>query len=65
MSVDTELLELAREVQGCDVRLGLLRADDIRNLEVRGELEQRRTTAAARLAELEAEHGWQEPPPAA
>jgi hypothetical protein len=66
MSVDTELLALAREVQGCDVRLGLLPPDESRNLELRRELAERRASAAERLAVLEAQHGWhEEPPPAA
>ena len=67
MSVDTELLALAREVQGCDVRLGLLPPEDRRNVELRRELEERRASAAERLAALEAQHGWkpEEPPPAA
>ena len=66
MSVSTELLDLAREVQACDVGLNLLRADDSRNLEARRELAERRAIAAKQLAALEAEHGWQpadEPPP--
>jgi hypothetical protein len=57
MGAVTEMLELAREVQGCDVRLGLLGSDHTRNLEFRRELEKRRAHAAERLAELEAEHG--------
>ena len=65
MSVDAELLQLAREVQACDVRLGLISADDRRNVQFRRELEQRRATAAARLAELEAEQGWSESDPVA
>jgi hypothetical protein len=67
MSVDTELLALAREVQACDVRLALLPPGNGRRAAFRSELEERRASAAERLATLEAEHGWQpeEPPPAA
>jgi hypothetical protein len=57
MSVDTELLELAREVQAYDVRLRLL-SNDRRNGKFRRELEELRAAAAAKLAEAEAAHGW-------
>ena len=60
MSVDTELLELAREVQALDVRLRLMSPDDQRNMKFRLELEGRRAAAAARLAEVEAARGWTE-----
>ena len=59
MSVSEELMALAREVQACDVRLGLLPvASDDRNDAFRRELQDRRRDAAARLAQLEAEGGW-------
>ena len=68
MSVDAELLALASEVHACDVRLGLLPADDgWASIQFRRELERRRASAAERLAAVEAQHGWtfEEPPPAA
>ena len=67
MSVDTELLAYAREVQACDIRLELLPRDKSCNVQLRRELEERRAGAAERLAKLEVEHGWQpeEPPTAA
>ncbi len=66
MSVNEEMLKLAREVMACDVRLGLLSAG--RDSTFRQDLQDRRSIAATRLAELEAQHGWQpddEPSPAA
>ncbi len=59
MSVNAEMLELAREVQACDVRLGLLLDGIGRDNPVRLELQHRRTIAATRLAELEARFGWE------
>ena len=66
MSIDTELLELARAVEAYDTRLQLMSKDDGR-FWFRREIEERRGAAAARLAELEAEHGRSsdEPPAAA
>jgi hypothetical protein len=62
MSVDVEMLELAREVQACEVRLGLMPASlgDSRNEAFRQELLDRHAIAAKRLAELESEHGWRD-----
>ncbi len=68
MSVNAEMLELAREVQACDVRLGLLLAGVGQDNPVRLDLQHRRAIAATRLAELEARYGWEpsdEPSPAA
>lgn len=56
MSAVIEMVDLAREVQGIDVRLGLIGAEP-RNIEFRRDLEERRALAAERLAKLEAEHG--------
>ena len=61
MSFDAEMLELAREVQGCDVRLAFMRADDVRNDRLRRELQERRESAAASLAVLEELNGWSAP----
>src|SRR5258707_2733352 len=55
-TVTDEMFDLARQVQGCDVRLGLL-GTDTRHNDFRRDLERRRAEAAERLAELEAEHG--------
>jgi hypothetical protein len=73
MAVDDEMLQLAREVQGCDVRLGLMPAGEARGADLRDELRRRRDEAARRLALLEAAGGWADereepdgdPPPAA
>lgn len=58
MVVSPEMLELAREIEACDVRLGFLPANDRRCAEMRGEIERRRREASQRLAELEAENDW-------
>ena len=56
MDAEKERVALAREIQGCDVRLGLLppAGQEPRNEAFRAELEQRRVDALQRLAQLEA-----------
>jgi hypothetical protein len=58
MSIDTELLELARLVHAYDVRLRLISPDHQQYSQLRQQLEARRAAAAAKLAEAEAAHGW-------
>jgi hypothetical protein len=58
MVVRPEMIELAREIEACDVRLGFLPSHDPRSERMRREVEQRRAEAAQRLRELEIEHGW-------
>ncbi len=62
MAVDEEMLALAREVQACDVRLGLMPNDGERAAALRRELERRRDEAARRLAALEQAAGWPRQP---
>jgi hypothetical protein len=59
MVVSPEMLDLAREIEACDVRLGFLPAHDARSAQMRREVETRRAEAAERLARLEAEAGWE------
>jgi hypothetical protein len=58
MDAVVEIVELGREIQGCDVRLGLI-GSDTRNVGYRHGLEERRALAADRLAALETELGLQ------
>ena len=60
MAVDAEMLRLARELQGCEVRLGLIGPEgrEGRASAMRRDLEQRRDEMRARLAKLEAAAGW-------
>jgi hypothetical protein len=52
------MISLAREVQACEVRLGLLGQGNGRRTEMRDELEARLNVIKRRLEKLEADHGW-------
>lgn len=56
--VDLEMLRLARELQGCEVRLDLLGHASERTERMRVELESRLGEMRRRLVELEAAAGW-------
>ena len=60
MAVDAEMFKLARELQGCEVRLGLIghEGSEGRTREMRRGLEQRRDELRERLSQLETAAGW-------